>query len=298
MTRRLSELDIKRRKPLFRLRLSKKMHSSFWGNYLAVIAGIVIFIILILAIFAPFIAPYDPNIQDLLKSLQPASSEHWFGTDQQGRDLFSRILFGARTTLIGALAVVGIATLIGVPLGLISGYYGGKIDSIITRVFDVILAFPALLLAFIIVAVFGRGLENAVIALGIVYIPMIARLVRSVTLVEKEQTYVEAARSLGFSNIRIMFKHILPNCFSPIVVQVTIDLAYAILDLAAMSFLGLGVQPPTADWGSMLEEGRQYMLISANTAIASGFAIMITVISFNLFGDGLQQHFDPKQRKV
>lgn len=272
--------------------------SSFFKNYLAVAAGIVIIMIVLLAIFAPIVAPYEPNEQDLSLSLQPASGEHIFGTDKQGRDIFSRVIFGARTTLLGAVFVVGIATVVGVPLGLIAGYYGGRIDSLITRAFDVILAFPALLLAFIIVAVFGRGLENAVIALGIVYIPMIARVVRSVTLVQKEQTYVEAARNLGFSNFRIIFIHILPNCISPIVVQVTIDLAYAILDLAAMSFLGLGVQPPTADWGAMLEEGRQYLLISPNTALASGFAIMITVIAFNLFGDGLQQHFDPKQRKV
>ena len=272
--------------------------STFFKNHLAVVAGIIILIILLLAIFAPLVAPHDPNDSNLSLSLQPASSDHIFGTDKQGRDIFSRIIFGARTTILGAVFVVGISAFIGIPLGLIAGYFGGRIDSLITRMFDVILAFPALLLAFIIVAVFGRGLENAVIALGIVYVPMIGRLVRSVTLVEKEQTYVEAARSLGFSNYRIIFRHILPNCISPIVVQETIDLAYAILDLAAMSFLGLGVQPPTADWGSMLEEGRQYLLISPNTALASGFSIMITVIAFNLLGDGLQQHFDPKQRKV
>ena len=281
---------VKRRKPFFR--------SSFFKNYLAVAAGVVILIIIFLAIFAPLIAPHDPNKQDLALSLQQASGDHIFGTDKQGRDIFSRVIYGARTTLLGAVFVVGISAIIGVPLGLIAGYFGGRIDNFITRVFDVILAFPALLLAFIIVAVFGRGLENAVIALGIVYVPMIARLVRSVTLVEKEQTYVEAARNLGFSNTRVIFRHILPNCISAIVVQITIDLAYAILDLAAMSFLGLGVQPPTADWGAMLEEGREYLLISPNTALASGFAIMITVIAFNLFGDGLQQHFDPKQRKV
>jgi len=294
----MSQTQAAGRKPFIRSKRTGVFKSSFFKNYLAVIAGIVIFIIILLSVFAPWIAPHDPNAQDLLKSFEPSSTHHFFGTDQQGRDIFSRVLYGARTTLLGAVAVVAIATVIGVPLGLIAGYYGGKIDSLITRIFDVILAFPALLLAFIIVAVFGRGLENAVIALGIVYIPMIARLVRSVTLVEREQTYVEAARNLGFSNNRIMFRHILPNCISPIVVQATIDLAYAILDLAAMSFLGLGVQPPTADWGAMLEEGREYLLISANTSIAAGFSIMITVISFNLFGDGLQQHFDPKQRKV
>jgi peptide/nickel transport system permease protein len=272
--------------------------STFFKNILAVIAGVVILVIVSVALFAPFIGPHHPEAQDLANSLKPASSEHWFGTDKQGRDIFSRILYGAQTTLLGAVFVVLISVVIGVPLGILSGYFGGLVDNIIMRLWDILLSFPALLLAFIIVATFGRGFENAVIALGIVYIPMISRIVRSVTLVEKEQSYVEAARALGLSHLRIMFRHILPNTFSPILVQATIDLAYAILDLAALSFLGLGVQPPTADWGSMLAEGREYMLISSNTALASGFAIMLTVIAFNLFGDGLQAHFDPKQRKV
>ncbi len=271
--------------------------SPFFRNKLAVVAGIIIVAILFVAIFAPFIAPYDPDAQDLANSLQPASHDHWFGTDKQGRDIFSRVLYGTKTTLFGAVFVVLISIVVGVPVGLISGYFGGRLDNIIMRIWDVLLAFPALLLAFIIVATFGRGFENAVIALGIVYIPMISRIVRSVTLVEKEQSYVEAAKVLGLSHTRIIFRHILPNCFSPILVNATLDLAYAILDLAALSFLGLGVQPPTADWGYMLEEGREYLLISPNTAIASGFAIMITVISFNIFGDGLQSYLDPKQRK-
>ncbi|GIN20711.1 MAG TPA: ABC transporter permease [Bacillus bacterium] len=272
-------------------------HSPFFKNKLSIIAGIIIIMIIMISLLAPLIAPYDPNAQDLEKSLEPASAAHWFGTDMQGRDILSRVIFGTRTTLLGALLVVLFSVVIGVPLGLISGYFGGKIDNIINRVWDVILAFPTILLAFIIVATFGRGFENAVIALGIVYVPMIARLVRSVTLVEKQQSYVDAARSLGFSHARVIFRHILPNCISPIIVQVMIDFAYAIIDLAALSFLGLGVQPPTADWGYMLSEGREYLLVSPNAALASGFAIMITVISFNLFGDGLQSHLDPKQRK-
>lgn len=274
------------------------LSSPFFRNKLAVIAGLIITAILFIAIFAPVISPYDPDAQDLANSLQPASHDHWFGTDKQGRDIFSRILHGANTTLFGAVFVVLISIVVGVPLGLISGYFGGRLDNIIMRVWDVLLAFPTLLLAFIIVATFGRGFENAVIAIGIVYIPMISRIVRSVTLVEKEQSYVEAARVLGMSHMRIIFRHILPNCFSPILVNATLDLAYAILDLAALSFLGLGVQPPTADWGYMLEEGREYLLISPNTAVAAGFAIMITVISFNIFGDGLQSYLDPKQRKA
>ncbi|MGF9798582.1 ABC transporter permease [Brevibacillus agri] len=284
--------------PVLKQRRGSIFTSSFFKNRLAVAAGVVIVLIVFMALLAPFIAPYDPDSSDLAKSLQGSSAEHLLGTDKQGRDILSRVIYGARTTMLGSVFVVLISLIIGVPLGLIAGYYGGKIDSFIMRTWDVLLAFPALLLALLIVAVFGRGLENAIIALGVVYVPMISRVVRSVTLVEKSQTYVEAAKTLGLSDFRIIFRHILPNCMSPILVQATIDLAYAILDLAAMSFLGLGVQPPMADWGAMLAEAREYLLISPNAALASGFAIMITVISFNLFGDGLQAHFDPKQRKV
>ncbi|RJS58865.1 ABC transporter permease [Bacillus sp. PK3_68] len=272
--------------------------SPLFKNKLSVMSGIIIIMIILISLFAPLISPYDPDVQDLSKSLEPASSAHWFGTDMQGRDILSRIIYGTRTTLLGAVFVVLLSVVVGVPLGLISGYFGGKIDNLINRVWDVLLAFPTILLAFIIVATFGRGFENAVIALGIVYVPMIARLVRSVTLVEKEQSYIDAAQALGYSHARIIFRHILPNCLSPIIVQVAIDFAYAIIDLAALSFLGLGVQPPTADWGYMLSEGREYLLISPNTALAAGFSIMITVIAFNLFGDGLQSQLDPKQRKA
>lgn len=277
----------------------KGRFSSFmFSNKMAVTSAGLILIIVIIALFAPFLAPHDPDAQDLSSSMQPSSADHWFGTDKQGRDIFSRILYGARTTLLGGVFVVLISVVIGVPLGLVSGYFGGRIDSIINRVLDVLLAFPSLLLAFIIVATFGRGFENAILSLGIVYIPMISRIVRSVALVEKTQSYVEAARALGFSHTRIIFRHILPNCISAILVNCLMDLAYAILDLAALSFLGLGVQPPTADWGYMLAEGREYMLISSNAALASGFAIMITVIAFNIFGDCLRDYLDPKHRRA
>lgn len=272
--------------------------SPFFRNKTAIISGSLILIIVLIALFAPLLAPHDPDAQDLALSMQPSSADHWFGTDKQGRDIFSRILYGARTTLLGAVFVVMISLVIGVPLGLVSGYFGGRVDSIINRVWDVMLAFPSLLLAFIIVATFGRGFENAIISLGIVYIPMISRIVRSVAMVEKSQSYVEAARTLGYSHTRIIFRHILPNCYSAILVNAMLDLAYAILDLAALSFLGLGVQPPTADWGYMLSEGREYMLISVNTVLASGFSIMVTVIAFNLFGDCLRDYLDPKQRRA
>jgi peptide/nickel transport system permease protein len=190
-----------------------------------------------------------------------------------------------------------IAYLIGVPLGLISGYYGGRLDTIIMRSLDMLLAFPALLLAILIVATFGRGLTNTVIALGIVYIPAITRVVRSATLVQRNLNYVEAAKGSGMSDARILFRHLLPNVASPILVQGSNDLAYAILDIAALSFLGLGIQPPDPDWGSMLAEGRSFLLLSPYVSIFSGLAIMLAVISFNWFSDGLRAQLDPKQRK-
>lgn len=230
-----------------------------------VISLVIIALIVLMSIFAPIIGPYDPDQMDMLNALQGPSLAHLFGTDQVGRDIFTRLMYGARTTLLSALLVVVISIIIGIPLGVISGYYGGKIDSIIMRAEDVLLAFPALLLAFLFVASFGKGIANAIIALGIVYVPMLSRLTRSLTLMEKNKTYVESARSIGFSDTRIIFRHILPNCIPTIIAQLTLDIGYAILDLAAMSFLGLGVQPPTSDWGAMLEEGRQY--IQSNPAL-------------------------------
>ena len=194
--------------------------------------------------------------------------------------------------------MVDFSVMVGVPLGLVSGYYGGLADAVIGRVCDVVLAFPSLLLAFVLVAGFGRGMASAVVALGIVYVPMLARLVRSLTLVEKNKTYVEAANSIGYSDARIMFRHILPNCVSTITVQITLDLAYAILDLASLSFLGLGVQPPTADWGAMLDEGRNFLLQNPLLALAPGIAIIVTVVALNIFSDGLHQYFEPVQRKL
>lgn len=271
--------------------------SPFFRNRLAVISGFVLLLLFIIVIAAPLIATHDPAKQDLANSLKPPSAEHWLGTDKQGRDIWSRLVYGARPTLIGAIFVVLIAYTIGIPLGLISAYYGGRVDTIIMRCLDMLLAFPALLLAILIVATFGRGITNTVIALGIVYVPAIARVVRGATLVQRNQTYTEAAHSMGMYDGRILFRHLLPNVASPILVQGSNDLAYAILDIAALSFLGLGIQPPDPDWGSMLSEGRSYLLLSPYVSIFSGVAIMIAVISFNLFSDGLRSQLDPKQRK-
>jgi peptide/nickel transport system permease protein len=191
-----------------------------------------------------------------------------------------------------------LSVLIGAPLGLFSGYYGGKFDSIVGRFCDILLSFPSLLLAFLFVAALGRGIGSAVVALGISYVPMLTRLVRSLTLIEKNKTYVEAAESIGFSGPYIIFRHILPNCTDTVLVQLTLDLAYAILDLAALSFVGLGVSPPTADWGAMLDEGRSFLLQGPLLALAPGAAIVLTVVSLNICCDCVTQYLDPQSRSL
>lgn len=274
----------------------KKLGKLFTPS--VIISLTVLVIILVCVCFADVLAQYDPNALDIANMLKGPSAEHWLGTDKTGRDILSRLLYGGRTSLLGALGVVGISIVIGVPIGLLSGYHGGKLDSILMRICDVIVSFPALLLAFVFVAAFGRGLFNAILALGIIYIPMLAKLTRSLVLVEKNKTYVEAAKSIGFSDMRILFSQILPNCISTMMVELTLDLGYAILDLASMSFLGLGVQPPTSDWGAMLEEGRIYLTTSPLCAIAPGIMIIVTVIALNIFSDGIQGYLDPSQRKL
>ena len=263
-----------------------------------IISSVLLAAIILSAALAPVLATHDPDKLSLEETLRQPSLDHLLGTDKTGRDIFSRLLYGASTTLLSALGVVAISVIIGVPLGLISGYFGGWIDNVIMRIEDVILAFPALLLAFVFVASFGRGVTNAILALGIVYVPMISRLARSLTLTEKHNTYVESARSIGYSDTRILFRHILPNCVSTMLVQLTLDIGYAILDLSALSFLGLGVQPPTSDWGAMLEESRIFLRTSPVMAIAPGIAIIVTVVSLNILSDGLQMYLDPAQRKL
>ena len=264
----------------------------------AAVVGLIILLPIVIATVAPWLlTAFDPNAQDLSQSLRFPGAEHFLGTDKLGRDVWARIVFGAQPTLLGAVVVVVISGVVGVPLGLVAGYYGGKVDALIMRVLDALLAFPALLLAILVVATFGRGLGTVVIALGVIYVPAMARLIRSVTLVQRTLTYVDAGRALGFSDGRILFRHILPNLVAAVVVQSTIDLAYAILDIAALSFLGLGQQPPDPDWGSMLADGRAYLLQNAWPALSAGFAIMLAVISFNLVGDGLRSQLDPRERE-
>ena len=253
---------------------------------------------IVIATVAPWILTgLHPNAQNLSASLQFPDGEHLLGTDKLGRDVWARIAYGAQPTLLGAVVVVLISGVIGIPLGLVAGYYGGRVDTVIMRILDALLAFPALLLAILVVATFGRGLGTVVVALGVIYVPAMARLIRSVTMVQRTLTYVDACRALGFSDARILFRHILPNLVAVVVVQSTIDLAYAILDIAALSFLGLGQQPPDPDWGSMLSDGRAYLLQNAWPALSAGFSIMLAVISFNLVGDGLRSQLYPRERE-
>lgn len=280
------------------VKLHKKGSGAAFFTAPVVISLAILFVIIAAAILAPFIAPYNPNKLNLYDSLQFPSAAHFFGTDKSGRDIFSRVIFGARTTLLSAIGVVFFSVAIGVPLGLISGYYGKAIDSVIMRVWDIILAFPSLLLAFVFVAAFGKGIVNAVLAIGIVYIPMISRLARSLALTEKNKIYVQAARSLGYSKTRILFRHIFPNCFSTLIAEITLDLGYAILDLASLNFIGFGVQPPTADWGAMLQDGLAYLSMYPLMALAPGIAIIVTVVSINILSDSIQAYLDPDQRKL
>lgn len=278
--------------PLYR---SRKKHYGKLFTSAVTVAFVILVVIVAACALAPLIAPYDPNVNDLYNRLAMPSAEHFFGCDQNGRDLFSRVLFGGRTALLSAIGVVAISMIVGIPLGLASGYYGGFVDTAIMRVCDVVLSFPSLLLAFIFVAGLGRNTFNAVLALGIVYVPMLTRLTRSLTLVEKNKVYVAACDSLGYSDVRIMYRHILPNCISTILVQITLDIAYAILDMAALSFLGLGTQPPQADWGSMLDEGRAVLLMNPLLSLIPGLVIVVVVVSLNIFSDGLHQYLDQSQ---
>jgi peptide/nickel transport system permease protein len=270
----------------------------FWRfrkNQKAMVGAIIVGILIMMMIFAPLLAPKDPNFGVLKDALKGPSGDYWLGADRNGRDVFSRLIFGTRTALLGAIATVLISQIIGVPLGIWSAYRGGWIDETISRILDMMLAFPPLLLSFAVVAAFGPSLRNVVLSLGFLYVPFIARVVRGVTLVQKELVYTEAAKAMGYGQWRIIFRHILPNCWSQIIVVSTLDLAYALLDLAALSYLGLGVQPPTADWGTMLADGQAALLTSPHIALSAGAAIVIAVVGFNLLGDGLRDLLDPRQ---
>lgn len=281
----------------------KEMWETLRQNKAAVI-GLVIIGFLVLIALAVWVSellgiqilPYDPNYSDMTKSFIHPNAEHWFGTDQLGRDLFSRILDGTKISLFVGVAAVAISLSIGVVLGALAGYRGGRTDTIIMRCMDMMLAIPSILLAIAFMAALGKGLDKAVIAIGLVSIPEYARIVRGSILSIKENDYVQAAKVIGNTDSRIIFKHILPNIISIIVVRATLGISTAVLDTAALGFLGLGVQPPFAEWGDMLGRARGFIFTAPYTLIFPGIAITLTVLAFNLLGDGLRDALDPKSR--
>lgn len=266
-------------------------------NRSAVAGGILVLVLAIVAVAAPLVAPYDPLAPSLDDRLSPPSGAHWLGTDDLGRDILSRIIFGARVSLQVGILAVALALAAGAFLGIVAGYYGGRLDNLIMRVMDVMLAFPSVLLAIAIVAIMGPSLGNAMIAIGIVSIPVYARIVRSSTLQVKANEYVEAARAVGSSDARVIFRHVLPNCMAPLIVQGTLGVATAILDAAGLSFLGLGAQPPTPEWGAMLSGGRAFLRIAPWVTAFPGIAIVLLVMGFNMFGDGLRDALDPRLKR-
>lgn len=260
----------------------------------AVLGAVIVTLFVICAVFAPVLAPYGPDEPDFTKARRGPSAEHWLGNDELGRDLLSRLIYGTRVSgLIGAVAV-SIGLVIGVPLGLLSGYYGGWIDSGVIRVIDIMLAFPSTLLAIGMVAILGPGLTNAIIAVGIVAVPAYVRLVRASTLAVKELDYISAARALGAGDARIMWRHVLPQCLGPILVQSSLQVAAAILAAAGLGFLGLGAPPDVPEWGTMLAKGRTYIFSAPHLTTYPGIAIVLVVMGFNLLGDALRDALDPR----
>ena len=289
------ELEGLSEKPISR---SREIWQTLIANRLAVVGLVVLGLLILTAIFAETIAPYGINEIDIANRLTGPSGAHWFGTDELGRDVMSRVIIASRVSLQVGFIAVGFALLAGVPIGLLAGYYRGATDSILMRLMDILFSFPAILLAIAILAVLGPGLRNAMIAIGLVYTPIFARITRGSVMVVAEEVYIRAARSLGAGDARIIFRHILPNVGAPIIVQTTLSLAFAILSEAALSFLGLGVQPPNPAWGRMLSEGRNFFEQAPWMGIFPGLAILVTVMAFNFVGDGLRDALDPKQKSV
>ncbi|WP_422486900.1 ABC transporter permease [Gudongella sp. DL1XJH-153] len=278
------------------------VYSSFYGdaikrlkkNKFAMVSLFILIALILIAIFAPWIAPYDPAEQDMLRIMEPPSGDHLLGTDEFGRDILSRIIYGARISLSVGIVAETIALFIGVVMGSLAGYYGGKVDTVISRLIEIFASFPHILFALTIMFVLGPGIINLFIAIGFVGWTSVARVIRGQIMQLKEKEYVEASIASGGSGFRIIFKHLIPNCLSTIIVIATLNIPADIMYEASLSFLGLGVQPPTASWGAMIHSARVFMRSAAYYSIFPGIAIMITVLSFNMLGDGLRDALDPK----
>jgi peptide/nickel transport system permease protein len=279
------------RKPASQLR---RNWAKLRRNKAALFGGFILLVYIFTALFAPVLFSGNPSAPNLIMSLEGPSAKYPLGTDELGRSILGRIIWGSRVSLMIALGVVAVGLLVGVPFGLISGFYGGKVDFGIQRVTDMLLAFPGFLLALALVAVLGVGIENTVVSIGISMVPIYIRLVRGCVLTVREQVYVEAARAVGTRDFRIILRHILPNVMVPITVQTSLGMGTAILFAAGLGFLGIGVQPPTPEWGAMLGSGRAYLFNAPHVATFPGVAIFLSVLSFNLLGDGLRDALDPR----
>ena len=255
-------------------------------------------LLLTICVIAPYISQYDPNLQDLSISLMHPNSEHLFGTDKFGRDLFSRVLCGGAPSILGSVAIVFIVTVIGVFIGVLGGYFGGKIDSFLSKINDIFLAFPGMVLAVVVAGMLGNGLLNAIIALSIVRWTKFARLARSKTISIKEMTFISSCKISGLSDFQIITKHIIPNIMRELVITVMLDIGVTMLEIAGLSFLGLGVQPPTAEWGYMLNEGRSYLNTCPWLVLYPGCAIIISVMILNYLGDSIRDFLDPDYKEV
>ncbi|MGF3114192.1 nickel transporter permease [Facklamia sp. P12937] len=266
-------------------------------NKLAMVGLFIIGLLVLVAIFADQIAPYGFAEQNLQNQFAPPSSEHLFGTDDLGRDIFSRVIYGSRISLKVGFISVSISLIIGVAIGAVTGYYGGRVDNMLMRFIDILQSIPDILLAIAIMAALGPGLANLMIAVGIAAIPGYARLVRSSVLSIRDMEFVEAAKANGSSDFRIILKHIIPNCMAPIIVQATLGVAYAIINAAGLSFIGLGLEPPTPEWGAMLSGGRSYIRDAVHMTLFPGLAIVTTIFALNVLGDGLRDALDPKLKR-
>ena len=279
---------------------NKTVKTGFWRdawrrlrkNKSAMLGLIILVLLILCALFADFIAPHPYDLQDYAHTFESPSADHLFGTDNFGRDILSRVIHGARISLVVGFSSIITAIIVGGLLGAISGYYGGRLDNILMRAMDILMSIPGMLMAISLAAAMGPGLTNMVIAIAIADIPGYARVVRSSVLTIKDQEYIEAAQSIGASDARIILKHIIPNCIAPIIVQATLGMAGAILSASSLSFLGLGIQPPTPEWGSMLSAARQYIMNYPHMCIFPGLAIMITIFALNMLGDGLRDALD------
>lgn len=282
------------------VRARRQVKNRLWtrvrGNRQLFIGGTVVAITLVIAIFAPLLTPYGANATHFTAVLKPPSMAHWLGTDQLGRDVLSRVMVGARSSMEVSVGALFCGLVIGIPVGLVSGFYRGAIDDwVIMRIVDAMQSFPALILALVMAAMLGPGTRNSIIAIGVGYVPVFVRTVRGQVLAELQKEYIVAARVVGSSDWRLMWRHILPNTLTPLVVQGTMAMASGIVAEASLSYLGLGIQPPTASWGTMLGDAQGYLSMASWLAIAPGLAIAVAVLGYNLLGDGLQKWLNPRE---